>query len=189
MKTDIRPKRKPRSPHERLLMLTTIRGHNECWTWNGSKSKDGYGQFILSAAGERKGGKRVRVAPYRYMWEIYNGKPFPKGLEPDHTCNNRSCVNPRHIEPVTHSENQRRSYARGRKRPGRDYKVRVRPTHCPRGHEYTPENLRINNQGGMVCRACDSLSGKRQRLRRIGVLVTVDELFAETQKQRAEDPG
>lgn len=146
---DIRP-HPVKSPIERFLALVRIEPDG-CWAWLGSKNKDGYGQFILSA---RRGEARIRIAPYRFIWEYFNG-PMPEGLEPDHTCNNRQCCNPAHIEPVTHSENQRRSYQRGRARPGRDYVVNPRPSHCKHGHEYTPANTHINSQGAISCRACN----------------------------------
>lgn len=148
---DLRP-HPVKPPIERFLALVNI-VPGGCWEWLGSKSKTtGYGQFILSA---RRGEKRVRIAPYRFIWEYLNGT-MADGLEPDHTCNNRACCNPAHIEPVTHGENQRRSYARGRKRPGVDYNPRpVSTTHCLRGHEYTPETLYINSQKARVCRICD----------------------------------
>lgn len=140
------------APIKRWLKLVEIRP-NVCWLWLGSASRDGYGQFTLSAI---RGKKRLRIAPYRFIWEYING-PMGKGLEPDHTCNNRRCVNPAHIEPVTHAENQRRSYQRGRKRPVKDYfhPCQVRPTHCPYGHEYTPENTYTAPKGGRSCRACN----------------------------------
>lgn len=140
---------------ERFLALTRI-NPGGCWDWlgaiGGMKGYANYGQFVLSAP---RGQKRVRIAPYRFIWEWVNDRPMPDGLEPDHTCNNGRCVNPAHIEPVTHSENQRRAYQRGRKRPGVDYVLRARPTQCPHGHEYTEWNTRINSQGGIVCRTCD----------------------------------
>ena len=134
-----------------LVLISETRFYRDsaCWEWQGSKSKDGYGQFILSA---RRGEPRVRISPYRFVWEYFHG-PMPEGFEPDHLCNNRACCNPAHIEPVTHAENQRRSYQRGRKRPGLDYQTGRRAaqiTHCPQGHEYTPENSRITSQGSRI---------------------------------------
>jgi hypothetical protein len=130
---------------ERFKALTRI-VPGACWEWLGSKSKDGYGQFVLEA---KRGHRRVRISPYRFIWEYFNG-PMPGDREPDHTCNNRSCVNPAHIEPVTHSENQKRSYRRGRKRG-----CRPRPSHCRHGHEYTPANtLRVNP---LQCRECNRI--------------------------------
>lgn len=149
---DLRP-HPVKPPIERFLALVKITP-GECWEWLGSKSKvTGYGQFVLSG---RRGEKRIRSSPYRFIWEYFNG-PMPEGLEPDHTCNNRGCCNPEHIEPVTHKENIRRSYERGRKHSGfagKAYISRV-ITHCPQGHEYTPENSRINSQGCRICITCD----------------------------------
>lgn len=142
---DIRP-HPVKPPIERFLALVDVIP-GACWPWKGSKSKDGYGQFVLSAC---RGEKRIRIAPYRFIWEHFNG-PMPEGLEPDHTCNNRKCCNPEHIEPVTHSENQKRSYQRGRAR----LRTVPVPSQCIHGHEYTPANKRINSQGGIVCRTCD----------------------------------
>lgn len=123
-----------------------------CWDWQGSKSGDGYGQFTLEARRDRK---RVRIAPYRFIWEHFNG-PMPAGLEPDHLCNRRGCCSPEHIEPVTHSENQKRSYQRGRKRSGIDYvHPHHNPSRCKYGHEYTPVNTTINVKGARQCRACN----------------------------------
>lgn len=146
---DIRPHPR-KSPIERLLALVEV-VPGQCWPWLGSKTSDGYGRFVVD--GRR--GHRKTVAPYRFLWEHFNG-PMAEGLEPDHTCNNRDCCNPEHVEPVTHAENQRRAYRRGRKRPGVDYKTgRPRRSHCPHGHEYTVENIRTSSQGSIQCKTCD----------------------------------
>jgi hypothetical protein len=69
-----------------------------CWEWTGSLMTDGYGQKC-------HGGRYV--AAHRLVYEALVG-PVPEGLELDHLCGNPSCVNPDHLEPVTHQENMRR---------------------------------------------------------------------------------
>jgi len=70
-----------------------------CWVWQRAKgSRDGYG---------RKGvGRRVLLA-HRVYFERVRG-PIPKGLQLDHLCRVRACVNPDHLEPVTSKTNVRR---------------------------------------------------------------------------------
>lgn len=75
-----------------------------CWIWQRSVTRDGY-------AHARVDGKIRRV--HRVMWERTNGA-VPSGLELDHLCRVRACVNPDHLEPVSHAENVRRGLrARG----------------------------------------------------------------------------
>jgi hypothetical protein len=69
-----------------------------CWLWQRSKDRHGYGQV-------RKDGRLVYA--HRRAFERHVG-PIPKGLYIDHLCRNPACVNPAHLEPVTHGENLRR---------------------------------------------------------------------------------
>jgi hypothetical protein len=72
-----------------------------CWIWTGSFTTQGYGQF----------GQYIKNGPTRQahvlVWQKYKG-PVPKGLELDHLCRNRKCVNPDHLEPVTRAVNTQR---------------------------------------------------------------------------------
>jgi hypothetical protein len=74
---------------------------DSCWDWIGFTQK-GYGCF-------RVGAKILRA--HRYSYELHGGK-FVDGMVLDHTCNNKKCVNPQHLEQVTNPENTRRHYAR-----------------------------------------------------------------------------
>lgn len=76
-------------------------GANGCWDWIGSLTKAGYGHL-------RQGGRGEPVIyAHRYSHEIFSG-PIPEGMQIDHLCRNRRCVNPAHLEIVTNKENGRR---------------------------------------------------------------------------------
>lgn len=70
-----------------------------CWQWTGSFAQNtGYVCY-------KEGGKTYPAHRYAYEWAV---GPIPAWLVIDHLCSNRSCVNPAHLEPVTHQENLRR---------------------------------------------------------------------------------
>jgi len=69
-----------------------------CWQWTASRHPLGYGRMGL-------GGKDGGMAyAHRVSYELHFG-PIPNGLELDHLCRNPGCVNPKHLEPVSHREN------------------------------------------------------------------------------------
>lgn len=119
-----------------------------CWLWTGRLSSRGY-------ALTRVGTKTVRA--HRVIYELFKG-PIPKGLEPDHTCKLKGCVNPEHLEPVTHQINVQRGQL------GATTKARcVAITHCPRGHEYTTANTSIIMNRGYACRNCKTCGRLKKR--------------------------
>ncbi|MEV2242796.1 HNH endonuclease signature motif containing protein [Micromonospora sp. NPDC049891] len=79
-----------------------------CWRWTGTMMNVGYGQ--ISRHGRN-------VPAHRAMYEHLRG-PIPGDLDLDHLCNNRACVNPDHLEPVTRSENTLRGIAYKRRQAG-----------------------------------------------------------------------
>lgn len=74
-------------------------GWPDCIEWSGFISKGGYGVFSSGILGERQA--------HRISYILTFG-PFPLGLEPDHLCRNRKCINPYHLEAVTRKVNSRR---------------------------------------------------------------------------------
>jgi hypothetical protein len=111
---------KPKPPEERFWPKVDKAGPipanrpelGPCWLWTSIKTERGYGYFIAntSRAARTPNGGQKRVPAHRYAYELVVG-PVPEGLELDHLCRNHSCVNPAHLEPVTHQENVRRGMA------------------------------------------------------------------------------
>ena len=121
-----------------------------CWDWQGPVAPDGYGRMMV---GSRTTGERRTALAHRLSWEEANG-PIPAGLQLDHLCRNRRCVNPAHLEPVTQRENILRGTGTAA--------INARKTHCPAGHEYTPENT-YTYRSGRDCKACAAAKGRRRR--------------------------
>jgi hypothetical protein len=103
----------------------------DCWLWTGYCDRNGYGRIDF-----RDRGPRFTRAAHVVIWELLNG-PIPPGLELDHRpeCPKR-CVNPLHLEPVSHKTNMQRAYAY--------------IEDCPKGHPL--DGLRKN--GRRYCRVC-----------------------------------
>lgn len=105
-----------------------------CWVWEGTM-RGGYGRLY---DGTRQ------AAAHRFAYELLIGT-IPEGLVLDHLCRNPPCVNPAHLEPVTSAENIARGIPKYSK-----------VTHCPKGHEYTDENVYRppGSPNRRHCRAC-----------------------------------
>lgn len=107
-----------------------------CWNWVGSKRQE-YGVVT-------KFGKTYPA--HRISYELVIGK-IPDGLVLDHLCRNTICVNPHHLEPVTHEENIRRGKPNAAA-------INAKKTHCVNGHAFNKENTKLLKSGHRACREC-----------------------------------
>jgi hypothetical protein len=107
-----------------------------CWLWTGCLGSHGYGQVrVLSGT----------TIVHRILYEQKYGL-VPQGLELDHLCRVRCCVNPDHLEPVTRRENILRGIAPSAKQ--------ARQTHCMHGHKFTFTNTYVYRTKWGVARKC-----------------------------------
>lgn len=123
----------------KVRVASTVEG---CWPWLGARTPSGYGNVYDGVRTE----KAHRVA---YMLTF---GPIPNGRELNHRCLVRDCVNPWHLESVTHTENLRAS------RP-------ALATHCPRGHAYSAYR---GSNGRRECVSCRKIRESRRVRRALG---------------------
>lgn len=151
------------SPEERFWAKVNRNGptpeHNPglgpCWLWTGTKFRNGYGLFFVSAVH----GSEKRALAHRYAYEQSVG-PIPDRHDLDHvchstdpecaggwTCPHRCCVNPAHLRPATRRQNLLEGA--GQTIPSRH----AAKTYCPQGHPYNEENTE-SYYGERRCREC-----------------------------------
>lgn len=140
----------------RITQIEATVEQGGCWAWHHGHSKGGYARLSI---------QRKPHYVHRLTYEALIG-PIPTGMELDHLCRNRWCINPWHLEAVTHAENMRRGIG------GHNNATK---THCPRGHEYTPENTYINPKGSRICRACYGYYNRNRRKRHDVITALLDQ--------------
>lgn len=110
---------------------------NGCWLWTCTLNNRGYARMGMY--------KRL-VLMHRWAYLLFIG-PIPQDLELDHLCSTPRCVNPDHLEPVTHEVNNSRGNSISANH--------ARKTHCPQGHLYSEENTYSRpSKLSRECRIC-----------------------------------
>lgn len=119
---------------------------DDCHLWTKATDEDGYGKFRIPGVGVK--------STHIIAWELEHGRTVPRGWHVDHLCRIRRCCNADHLEAKPQSDNT----AEGRSPTA----VNKAKTHCPKGHEYTEENIRWHS-GRRECRACVNNRDKERR--------------------------
>lgn len=135
---NIYPPRVYGSPEKRFI--AKILKTDSCWLWQGQIIEQGYGRFW---DGNNK------AASHRFSYELFIGS-IPIGLQIDHLCRNRACVNPDHLEAVTQTENTKRGLHG------------ILTTNCPKGHPYDTANTIYQKDGHRRCRECKRIENRRR---------------------------
>ena len=135
---------------ERFWERVVPEPNSGCWLWTGALIT-GYGVLWEK---ERDG----NIYAHRFSYELHHG-PLPDGLQLDHLCRVRSCVNPDHLEPVTPRVNTLRA-------PDQVAAVNARKRFCSRGHAFTYREPVTKNRR---CRSCLTLLRRVSYWRRLGL--------------------
>lgn len=132
---------------ERLLRLVVHDTQRGCWLWCGSTQPNGYGAFSY------RGRKRLA---HRVSYELHHGA-IPDGHDVHHTCSTRRCVNPDHLQALTHRENLLTDDTLAARHAAR--------THCPHGHPYDDANT-YTYRGQRQCKECRRRRNRERSARR-----------------------
>ena len=135
-----------RTVQQRMLALADTTTESGCWEWLGRRQPSGYGQVWLNE-------KQRAALAHRVSYETFVG-PIPEGLQIDHLCRNRGCIQPEHLEPVTAAENFARSTHPSAlaKKTGK----------CGRGHELATHG-KTTAEGGHIITRCQECRRIRER--------------------------
>ena len=133
-----------------VRLMERVEKTDTCWRWIGYiHPTTGYGMFTVKGVGTRPA--------HRWLYEELVG-PIPGGMDLDHLCRNRWCVNPDCLEPVTRRENIMRGDG---PRATRDRAQRL--TSCRNGHEFDEANTAYDRSGHRTCRACKREAARKWR--------------------------
>lgn len=131
---------------DRFWDKVSVNEETKCWEWIAATNDDGYGSFWNAA----------NVKAHRLSYIALVGE-IPTGLELDHLCRVRHCVNPLHMQAVSHKVNMERA----------DFSdnANSKKTHCPHGHPFDGDNTYITPKGDRQCRECRREQSRKFRAR------------------------
>lgn len=121
-----------------------------CWLWTGCRTPKGYGQIRLTKTGPTR--PKI-IAAHRLSYNVHVGE-IPAGLEIDHICRNRLCVNPAHLRTVTRRDNVINSDGPSAQN--------LRKTSCRKGHAFD----RVDKRGHRICMTCNRETRRAYKRRR-----------------------
>ena len=131
---------------QRIQKAVTV-SPSGCWLWGKHINADGYGKIRF---------EKIAYLAHRLSYQVHIG-PIPDGMQLDHLCRVRSCVNPAHLEPVTCAENLHR----GEHSNMKAYREDV----CPLGHVLSGDNLSPRTDGRRKCKTCVNARARQRRAR------------------------
>lgn len=123
----------------------TVENGDGCWEWTGKRGANGYG--VIWHQGRE-------YYAHRVFYTALAG-PVPAGLDLDHLCRVRHCVNPSHLEAVTRGENVLRGQS--------PVAQNAKKTHCPKGHSLADAYI---SRGARECRTCKKTRSAAARARK-----------------------
>ena len=128
-----------------------VKKTKSCWLWIGTRDAKGYGVIVNN-------NKHFFAHRLSYEWE--KGK-IPIKLEIDHLCRNSACINPKHLEAVTHRENVLRGMGL--------MAVNAKKTYCKYGHGFDKKNTGIKKNKQRYCKKCGAIrsAGVRKKLKQL----------------------
>jgi hypothetical protein len=143
-KAAMRSHREELIPEDLSRFMKKIDRSGDCWVWTGASNNRAGGYGIFAIAGRNRLAHRVSLRHFR--------GPFPDDADVDHLCRNTRCVNPDHLEAVSHVENMARGVIGGA--------IFLRTGACLRGHV---DEYAIKANGTRNCRACARMFGRDKR--------------------------
>jgi len=132
----------------RFFVKTTPQA-NGCLLWTAFLTKDGYGKF-------RFNGRKVSAHRLALTWAT--GEDIDLYFDVDHLCRARACVNPEHLEAVSHEENMLRSHTL----TGATMRSVEATGTCRAGHDMSAPDAWLIWPSGRTCRLCNQARGRKR---------------------------